>query len=488
MSSLDMARPEPCDSPAFDRVVRRAAFAVLAASLLVGIYAAAELRPLFADGVYYLLRILEQDTIKSGPARYTVDAVRQLPFLAFVRLGFTDLGILAVAFGLCIQLAPTLLIAASWLALPRGRKFLFVFPLLAAVAGQEASSFAAVAEGTAATGYFWILLFAVLFARLRPLPATLLTAMAAGCFALHEGVSFLGPILAAAAFWRAWSAPTRAGKVFFAVLGAVFLAAAARQLHFVLDPTSLENRASFVTGLLRFRWLRNPGADLNLPALAGALAIPLAFLLLAFAWWRAGRWQVFAGWAALSAFAAIAGYAVVDALVEGRVFASGSQFAARNNSMLLSAPLAVAAFGFALMPRLARALALRQCLTLAAIVAATALSWHIGSIRVWSEYVEAFRELLVRHRGYVGFADAAASLSPRKSKVVRSYGHAWIEPSLSIILSPRGEIGTIVGRSWPQGWEPFDPRKPEALPRSKYWRYDAYLNALAGQRDGKARP
>ncbi|MCW5773821.1 MAG: hypothetical protein KIT16_19420 [Rhodospirillaceae bacterium] len=476
------------EAAAPDHEIGWAAFAILGASAVVGIYACVELRSLFADGSYYFLRILEQDVVKSWPTRVTVDLVRQPLFIAFARFGPADIYTLGVAFGLCIQLAPTLMILASWLFLPPGRKFLFVLPLVAAVGGLEASSFSAITEGAAAAGYFWLLLFALLFARFRWLPMALPIALAAGCLHLHEAISFLGPVLALVAVARAWKAPTHFEKYFFAALALWFLFVAALQVYFIFNPYDLSNRDSFIVGLTRFRWLRNVGRDWNLPAFYGALAVPLTLALGVWAWVRTGTWRDWVGWAVVVAFVACAAVDIGLALADGRLFAAGSQFAARNNALMLSGPLALAAIILSWRPGWAHRVAVRQCLVLAGLLEASILAWHIGTIGLWSDYVTSFREILARHRGYVAFSDAIASLPPERARIVWMFSHGWLEPTLSIILAPHGEVKTIIDKPKPGGWQPFDPRNPAQLPRSKYWRYDEYLRALAEQKRGKTLP
>jgi hypothetical protein len=62
--------------------------------------------------------------------------------------------------------------------------------------------------------------------------------------------------------------------------------------------------------------------------------------------------------------------------------------------------------------------------------------------------------------------------------------HFWIEPSMSIVLAPGGRVATIIAARREARWYPFDARRPDELPRSRFWTFDGYLRALAQQQRG----
>jgi hypothetical protein len=55
---------------------------------------------------------------------------------------------------------------------------------------------------------------------------------------------------------------------------------------------------------------------------------------------------------------------------------------------------------------------------------------------------------------------------------------------MSIVLAPGGRVGAIVGNPDPDGWEPFDPRRPAEIPRIAGVDYEPYVAALAASTGG----
>jgi hypothetical protein len=476
-----------CASPAFDRESSIFSLIVLGAAAALGVYAAIELRPLFADGFNYLLYLVQWQTFIAEGSRITVELIRQSPALLAIRLSVTDLHGYAVIFGLSLQIAPILLLIAAWFALPAGRKYLFVFPLLHLVAGTLSSSYAAITEGATAAAYFWLLFFLVLFGR-RRWPVAALIVLAAGASYLHESMSFLGLILALAAAWRAKQAPVRRERWFFAALAVWFVAVALLQAYFVLVPFHPDNRASFFQGLLRWDWLRGTRHDPNLPAVFGLISLPVGVLLLLLRWAWPGRPAERLGAILIVGFGAYVVYRLVEAVWGQLFFVAEAQFAARNNGAILSAPIAVVAFAFVLWPRMATATLLRQWFAVCLVMAVGGTVWHVATMRAWDDYLATFRQVLAGKPGYISFADAVASLPPEKKRLMRAFGHGWLEPTMSIALAPKGDIGVVIGASNPPGWQPFDPLRTRRLPRSPYWHWDRYLRALAAQKSEEPRP
>lgn len=481
------------DSPAGNtrdlaRLTGRVGALCLGAAAAFGIVAAFELRPLFADGFYYLLRILHFGDIMAAPARGTVELIRQWPLLAADALGMRDLDALAVIFGAAVQLAPLVLVALAWLPLPATRKWLFVFPLLHVAAGTMASSFVPITEGATAAAYFWLLLFCVIFAPLRGVAGLAVAVLAGGTILLHEAVSFLGPVLAFAALLRARDEASRGTRIALAVMAAWFAAVAALHVYFVLYPSHPANRAAFFEGLLHHYWATGFEGSENLPALLGLGGLAGAAAIAALQAFPGETLKRAAGWAIVVALASVSAWEIGKAIAGGRTIAANAQFAARNHALLLSLPLG----GIAVLVARAvapRGAAVAQALAVGVVLTAGALAWHAAALRQWSDYVGVFRRVLAAHSGYVAFADAVAPLPPAERRLMLAFSHGWLEPSISIVLSPGGDVRTIIGVRAPAQWQAFDPRKSEDLPRHRAWRFDAYLAALAKQgRRGETTP
>lgn len=463
------------------RLLRAVTFPALATAALLGIWGAIELSPLFADGFYYLLRILQDEGFfMPAPARRMVEVIRQPPVLAAMVLGVRDVAALGVIFGLCVQLAPLALMLASWALLPRERKIFFVFPLLHFCAGTLSTWAAPINEGPTAAAYFWVLFYGILFLRARTAALGSVAVLAAGTLLLHEAMVFLGPILALAALWRARREDARFLRIAFALLAAWFVIVAVVQARFILEPSDPENRASFLRQLFSFWWIAGPGG-INLPAIVGmaGLAAIGAAALLQFGVGGARRrslaWMIVAG-LALACAAALA-YAAWS----GHMHGVPAQFHARNHALLLSLPLSLLALYALMRPGALHLPLLRQSVAVCGIVAAVSLAWHAYATHRWSLHVAAMRDILAAHRGFVHWDATMAPLSPERRQLMSDLSHHWVLPSMSIILAPDGRVSTILW-SPHHAFNPFDPRDPAALPRSRYWSYECYLEAVAAQK------
>jgi hypothetical protein len=473
--------PSAAELDAATRLTARVAFAVLAAAAAVGLWAALELRPLFADGFHYLLRLLELEApFVPSPARSTVDLLRQLPVLAAVALGVEDVAALAVLFALFVQLVPIALLPLCWAVLPRERKVFFIFPLVHFVVGTLAAFEPAIVEGPGAAAYFWVVLFAVLFRRPKRYGWIGLALLAAWTAVLHEGMVFLGPILAAAAGWRAVRAGRGRARLGWWLLAGWFVAVAAVQLGFVLEPRDPANRAAFLRQLTSLSWMAFRH-ETNWPAIIGALGLGALGLCAVLERLGARAAWPRSGWIAVGGFALVAAAALVYAAVTGRVTGAQAQFHARNHPLLLSAAVALFAFNALLRPGVLKPALLRQTAIVCAIAAAASLAWHGYGVARWSRYVETVREVLRDDAGLVDWHAVAARLPPERRRLMHDLTHHWVMASMSIILAPGGRVGAILF-SRERSITPFDPRDPAALPRARFWRYEPYLAALARQK------
>lgn len=455
------------------------ALAVLVAAAVVSVYAAVELRSLFADGFLYFLRILERESFwLEAPARRTVEFVRQIPVLAALKLGVSDPTALAAVFGASVELLPIALTALCWPALPRGRKHFFAFPLLTYCAGTMGASFAPIVEGPAAAAWFWLLLLLLLFRAPRGATLAAIALLAAGTILLHEGMVLLAPLLAAVSLWRARQNEGGEGareRVVFAALALWFVIVMAVQAWFILHPSHPTNRTLYFTALVSLWWLYGLWGSLNLPALFGVLAV--AGLGIAWLTHAARPTPGVVARHAPHAFGAVAFAAAIYTLASGDIFAAQAQLNARNHALLMSLPLGGVAFWAAAKPAVAARLPWRAAAVLPAWLAAAALLWNVDAVRRWSGYIASFREVLRAERGLLAWEDVRAKLPPARARLFEGYSHYWIEPTMSIVLAPAGKVAAIIAARREAAWYPFDARKPTELPHSRFWNFDAYLRA-----------
>jgi hypothetical protein len=96
---------------------------VTAAYFLAGLYAAFSHRGLFADGSYYLVKVVQQqDFYVVFPPRKLVQALQQAPVIPLVWMTTLSLADLGKVHSLSMLLIPILLCALCWPILPPERK------------------------------------------------------------------------------------------------------------------------------------------------------------------------------------------------------------------------------------------------------------------------------------------------------------------------------------------------------------------------------
>src|SRR5579859_2101403 len=126
-------------------------------------YASIDARGVYADAAGLVVVIFESKWfLVSGP-RAAVEIMRQAPVVLLARYTSASLfqGAQLLTF-VMLALSP-LLCAACWWIAPRDKKGWTLFPLVYLLTGFAATSMHAVGEAAIATGYFWILLFFLLF-------------------------------------------------------------------------------------------------------------------------------------------------------------------------------------------------------------------------------------------------------------------------------------------------------------------------------------
>jgi len=297
---------------------------------------------------------------------------------------------------------------------------------------------------------------------------------------------FLAPVLALAALWRAWHAQTHGDRIMLVVLVVWFAVVTAIHADRIATPRHVGHGMGFVHGLLDGAWAVGSNGGINLPAVAGLAGLAL-FGVLALLAEIPGPWGRRLGWAAVAGFTAAAAAVSIFVAAEDRTLAISAQFAARNQALILSLPLALAALYAAMRPAAARVAVFRQSAAACAVIAAIAVVWHVNATYQWSRYLAIVRGMLDAGRGFVDWDTALATRTPAERRLLETMTHTWTISPLSIALAPGGRVKSILGHTAPRDWRPFDPRDPGALPASRFWDLSAYRKALAEQASGTER-
>lgn len=431
---------------------------ILVAAGLVHTYAGLELLGLRWDGGPFLQDMLSARAFFSyEPQRATTQIIFELPTLIAVRLGITDLYWLSAIWSLSLQLAPLLLIGASYFVLPARHKMFFALPVFSYFAGASSVASSGMLEGPTATAYFWILFFLVLFTPERWVARIAVMIMAVSTFVLHEIMAVLAPLLIYAAWWRGKQTEDRAARLFFRILAIVFLVVMMVHIYHVILPEDVKNRDKFVDHFVALQWLFRAG--INVPAALGLLG-GAAIL----AMWLFSRYST----------AIVVSFAVATVLVLKLALTYGiaEQFSARNHPAIISIPLAMIAMGALQWPTIASELisahAVKSAMILV-LLACAGLTTEVITIRNWSEYIAIYRQVVADRTGFIAWEDLMKELSPGEARVLRRMNFDWTNPSMSILLSPQGHVRSLVMNP-PTAWQQWDPTIPSKWPNA--WFYD----------------
>jgi hypothetical protein len=167
---------------------------ILAAAALVQAYAGFELLGLRWDGGPFLRDMLSSSTfVFYEQPRQATQIMLELPVVAAMRLGITDLYTLCAIWSMTLQFAPLVLTCASYFILPSRYKILFVLPVFHYFAGASNVASAGLIEGPTAAAYFWIVFFALLLLPDRWTARIAFALAALPTLFLHEVMAILGP-------------------------------------------------------------------------------------------------------------------------------------------------------------------------------------------------------------------------------------------------------------------------------------------------------
>jgi hypothetical protein len=455
--------------------VARLLVIVTAAYFLAGLYAAFSHRGLFADGSYYLVKVVQQqDFYVVFPPRKLVQALQQAPVIPLVRMTTLSLAELGKVHSLSMLLIPILLCAVCWPILPPERKSWIIFPILHLTIGVSASSFAAVGEAAIAAGYFWPLLFLLLFRTRRPISQALFLLLCLAAFWLHEAAIVLMPVLLLVCWLRLKEARSLREQAFLALSAILILSIIAYEIRWFIYPYRPDELSSYLENLTAGFFVAGYGR-VNLPAVTGALALVAISSVVILQIFKpaevAARGSlpvviVFACWALLAALCAW----FVDA-----AFAPYLQFQARYHPVFVSALLALAAIAANHWQSLEHAITRPPVLIVTLALCFAQILWDVAATTRWRSYLDDFRARLANSTGLIPWEQTLDTGDPVKDREWRLL--AWQMPAMSLIFADGMRIRSIIAN--PVGhWQPFDLSNPDALPKLRGVDYGPYREAL----------
>ena len=456
------------------------AWIILLAALVVSLAAALELRGLYADGVGYLFYMIKNEGFALfEPSRLSVQILQQWPTVMGMASGIHDAATLSVILCSSLQLLPLALVIACYLVLPKDRKNWFFFPLLHYLAGSMGAAFPSIVEGPVATAYFWLVLYSILFRTETRSSLALVALLALPLAYAHEVMIFLAPILALAAVWRASLVESTWQRIGFWLLDSWFAVVVGVQIGFVLNPRDPGNRASFINNFIGLNWLIDSG-DINVSVALGILAIlSLLVIWLMLLIGRESTWVKVCSLLVTAAFGLVVLLVLTRTLNSIHLFRPWMQFAARNHSAFVSAPLALLALTSLRRPRLQTIWATATNQIILLFLTVGVLGWHAVVTSYWADYLTTYREMLESHQGLVSYEEMVSSLPQKQHERFEKMTWGWTNPLLSLILSPQGKVSTMIANpSTHVGWQPFDPADPDTLPKSVWFDTSQYQRVL----------
>lgn len=448
--------------------------------MAVALFAAAHWHGLYSDGAAVLLKILANEApVYIHPSRSVSQFLLQIPTGLALRTGLANsVPASAFIFGLSLLLWPLAFTFIAARLVPAEHAAYRLFPWLAFFAGTLMASFASIAEAAISTALFWVLLMATIFRTATSSQLGVLILATLPAFFLHEIYVFLAPILAAAAFlrWQNGAAlPHRGG---FVLLACLFVMIAVWQLHYVINPVSVANRESFLSGLMQANWLRE-GSAVNMPVILGTSAIGLGAL----AWLSHVRpgFGRFApgGVLQLSVIACLAILGLGLPMLGVDYVSPRTQFDARNHPAFVAAPLAVAMLTCWRLGQPEAALRAWVSPAVLSLLIIGSVGWHAVVQVRWANYIESYQRLLSGREGLLSWEEAVQKAPPRDRAALWTFTWGWPNPAMSILLAPEGKVGTIIDDwSTPPKRQIFNPEAPETLSRSRFWDLTGYIDAV----------
>jgi hypothetical protein len=423
-------------------------------------------RGLFWDGAAFLVNVVDFRAFHDFyPARAHVGWVTQLPLLVALRLGVTDMNLLAMIQSAALFALPAGLYQLA-LARLRSEPVLFATVLAAIAIVYLPTSFFIIGEYNAAYAAVTAAMAVLLTTNGSRRDGAILVGLGALCLRSYEAMIYLGPLLAAAVLWATWRR-NKSGDDVARLLGTIaalaFLGGAvvsgATMVEYWHHPHFVQVRAAVADfwqnlqfmipfcGLLIFAavslvhpsWLRGRG-----PILLIGLAVVLMIVL---PWVRLVRPETFLFPPSHYVARTAAGCVLWAMLVVMWI-----HVACRARPVALLARLREPAVG----RRLAQAM---TALVLGCCVPDLMLT------RLWSDYLGYLRAVVVTETGLVD-----AKTLPLQSWPQSLFSQQWTLPALSAVLRRDPANAIVIADLHDLDEKPFDPRCG-TLPRLSGYRW-----------------
>ena len=468
------------------RYLRAALFFVLGANLVCSLYASIDARGLYHDGVYYLFKIAEREGFfLHDPARNVVQVLRQAPIVFLSKFTSLSLFARAQAFSFVLLLLPPLLCLVCWVIAPRDRRGWILFPLAWLLIGFAATSMHAIGEGAIAAGYFWIMLFLLLFRTRKlasQLPFFLLCVFA---IQLHEGAFPLMLVLLMACGYRAYGAEGRWEKGFLATSAAMILLVFGYELNCVIHPQYPLDRAAILEGLKTFEFLLADG-HLNLPLVSGTVALAALMGVFLINLGAPATAEIYGRRVAVG-FAVFSLAAIVLSLSVEQCFAPFAQLQARYHPIFVSAALGTVAVVI-LRLRLPDRLWMQPATisVLLALCLAQTVADLVATGR-WHAHVVDLRSRLAKAQGLIPWETMQHTGDARADTDWHLMAVSWVIPVTSIVYAPSPSINALIDLPAGSAYRPVDPEKPDLLPYLRGIDYSGYRRFFAVQKLGASR-
>jgi hypothetical protein len=449
-------------------------FAILT-MLFCGAYASIYCRGLFQDGVYYLIRVCEHEWFYLyDPARTTVQIMRQAPVVLALNLGEFRLIELGRLLSLTMLITPPVLTALCWYIVPRDQKLWTLLPVISLLVGFSTTSFVPVGEASISASYFWILLFLLVFRTRTTLSRFAFLLLCLPAFQLHEAVCLLTPILLLALWSQRKEATSVRDWLFIGCAALLLSAILVYEARWVLYPRIVGEREAALHGILSLGVLYLEG-HINLPAVTailGIAALAVTFFL------HAGLPEAVTRRANVIAaiFSAYGLLAIVAAWQFEETLSPAAQNLSRYNGIFASMALGffIALFANA---RLRFSWSKAPTLVIVVSLAVTQMGTDLAATWRWRLYLHDFQTRLANSTGLTDWQGNAAGTNAARDASWRLMTIGWVNPIMSIVLSPDGQVHSILDYSPDATFRPFDPLDPNSLPRIRGVSYRSYFEA-----------
>jgi hypothetical protein len=421
--------------------------------------------PLLHDAsAFFVLMLEQQDFVVWPESRMFGLGLMETPLVLALRLGVTNLEFLQLCFGFGILMPWPLALLLCWRLAPGA----FWLPVAALGLAHLNSAIPGFSPALVAHALVWPVLVALVF--VRPLTCLASVALAACSLLLlysYESQLFLGPPLAALAFWRLRGPEAGWARLALVVSGLLLLGSAAVAVEGLTLAENSINRERYLAGTLRL--LYQPPWTVGFSALL--VAVIAALLLRPALATRLQAWPL---------RSLVAGSLLVWGLwpfLAPGLLRPFDQYHARV--LCLAVPLAL--LPLALLAARhpgwfnARLHILRGgafCLLLAQSL------WHLGTTHQWQGYVGVLRGALADLEGPLRIDDTPLA-GPMLGRQSLRFHMPWSLPRLTLLLAPEGQVrGLLYSRA--DYFHPYDPPLADTLPDLSRYGIDTapYLAAL----------